>query len=217
MSKLKVGFIGLGNIGKPMARNLVCDAMEAWVCDINPAAVAELVELGARAAATAGELAQNCGLIGICVRDENDVNAVMEGEQGILANAAPGTVVAIHSTVSPAYVKALAERVPPRGVHVIDAPITGGASGAQNRALCYMVGGEAEVVERVRPMLETSAKRIVHAGGTGMGMSLKLCNNVITYAEFIALYEAMRLARAAGLDPELLTTGAPRTATSPSR
>ncbi len=204
MSRLKVGFIGLGNIGKPMALNLPGEAMEVWVYDLNPQAVAELVAKGALAAGSPAEVAAQADLIGICVRDDADVEAVLCGQDGILSRARPGTVVAIHSTVKPETVQAMAARGAECGVQVIDAPITGGASGAQARTLGYMVGGPVEALEAIRPMLACSAREINHAGGLGMGMALKLCINQITYAQFIAIYEAMRLAKAAGLDPQLL-------------
>ena len=99
MSRLPVGFIGLGNMGKPMARNLVCDTLEAWVHDVQQAPVDELVALGARSA-TPADIARHCRVIGLCVRDDRDVEALLYGAEGMLALASPGTVIAVHSTVT---------------------------------------------------------------------------------------------------------------------
>ncbi len=201
---MKTGFIGLGNIGKPMAKRLAGSDHALTVYDINPAACAELVKLGATVAATPADVARAAEVIGICVRDDADVEAVLLGGQGLLAVAQPGTVIAIHSTVTQATVLAMAEAGRARGVVVIDAPITGGASGAENGTLCYMVGGEAATVETVRPVFMTSAQKIVHAGPLGAGIALKLCNNLMTYAAFTAIHEAAKLAEAGGLSLQVL-------------
>jgi 3-hydroxyisobutyrate dehydrogenase-like beta-hydroxyacid dehydrogenase len=201
---MSVGFIGLGNIGKPMARQLLKLAEELWVYDVNATPLAELAALGARAGSGARELAQRCRIIGVCVRDEADVGELLHGADGLLAQLAPDAVIAIHSTVSQAALLIWAAAARERGIHLIDAPITGGAGGAEAATLIYMVGGETAIVERCRPLFLTSAQRIIHAGPTGAGILLKLCNNLMTYAAFAAIDEADRLARAGGLDPKLL-------------
>jgi 3-hydroxyisobutyrate dehydrogenase-like beta-hydroxyacid dehydrogenase len=203
MSRLPVGFIGLGNMGKPMARNLVCDTLEAWVHDVQQAPVDELVALGARSA-TRAEIARHCRVIGLCVRDDRDVEALLYGEEGMLALAAPGTVIAIHSTVTQAGLLRWAKDAAERGVDLIDAPVTRGKLGKEPHFICYMVGGTAEVLERCRPVLETSAESIIHAGPLGAGIALKLCNNMITYLEFIAMSEALAIAERSGLSIEVL-------------
>lgn len=201
---MKTGFIGLGNIGKPMARRLAGSEYALTVYDINPAACAELEALGAAVAASPAELAGQADVIGVCVRDDNDVEQVLTSEQGILSAAKAGTVVAIHSTVRQSTILAMAELAKKQGVIVIDAPITGGASGAESGTLCYMLGGDAETVEKVRPVFMTSAQKVIHAGDLGAGIALKLCNNLVTYAEFIAIHEASKLAEAAGLSLDVL-------------
>jgi 3-hydroxyisobutyrate dehydrogenase-like beta-hydroxyacid dehydrogenase len=203
MSRLPVGFIGLGNMGKPMARNLVCDTLEAWVHDVQQAPVDELVALGARSA-TPADIARHCRVIGLCVRDDRDVEALLYGEEGMLALAAPGTVIAIHSTVTQAGLLRWAKDAAERGVDLIDAPVTRGKLGKEPHFICYMVGGTAEVLERCRPVLETSAESIIHAGPLGAGIALKLCNNMITYLEFIAMSEALAIAERSGLSIEVL-------------
>ena len=203
MSRLPVGFIGLGNMGKPMARNLVCDTLEAWVHDVQQAPVDELVALGARSA-TPADIARHCRVIGLCVRDDRDVEALLYGAEGMLALAAPGTVIAIHSTVTQAGLLRWAKDAAERGVDLIDAPVTRGKLGNEPHFICYMVGGTAEVLERCRPVLETSAESIIHAGPLGAGIALKLCNNMITYLEFIAMSEALAIAERSGLSIEVL-------------
>jgi len=203
MSRLPVGFIGLGNMGKPMARNLVCDTLEAWVHDVQQAPVDELVALGARSA-TPADIARHCRVIGLCVRDDRDIEALLYGEEGMLALAAPGTVIAIHSTVTQAGLLRWAKDAAERGVDLIDAPVTRGKLGKEPHFICYMVGGTAEVLERCRPVLETSAESIIHAGPLGAGIALKLCNNMITYLEFIAMSEALAIAERSGLSIEVL-------------
>jgi 3-hydroxyisobutyrate dehydrogenase-like beta-hydroxyacid dehydrogenase len=202
---IQAGFIGLGNIGLPMALNL-CGAagIDLVVYDVNAAAGAEPVARGARLATSVAELAGQAELIGICVRDDADVMAVMLGEGGIVATARAGTGVAIHSTVRPETLKTVAAAATQRGIHVIDAPITGGADGARARTLAYMVGGEPAQIDRFRPVFATSGQKVVVAGALGSGMVLKLCNNLITYLHLVAADESLRLAKAAGLAPERL-------------
>jgi len=196
---MSVGFIGLGNIGKPMARHLLKLPEAVWVYDIAPGPLAELQSLGANVAADPGTLAKVCRIVGVCVRDDNDVEALLSGENGLLANAAPDTVLAIHSTVTQAALLRWAEQGAARGIHVIDAPMTGGATGAEAATLCYMVGGSAEIIARCEPVFSTSGNKIVHCGAVGSGIAVKLCNNLMSYAAFAAMYEAARLAEACGL------------------
>lgn len=199
-----IGYIGLGNIGKPSAERLITAPFKAHVFDVYQPAVAEMAEKGAIACASVAELASLCGHIGICVRDDQQVEELLYGEGGIFANAAKGSIVAIHSTVTQASLLKWAAEAGEHGMHLIDAPITGGAHRAADGTLCYMVGGDAEVVERCRPVFATSAEKVVHAGAVGSGIALKLCNNFIQYAEFVAMAEATRLAEACGLSVDVL-------------
>jgi 3-hydroxyisobutyrate dehydrogenase len=200
----RAGFVGLGNIGKPMAKRLVQAGLETTVYDIADAPVRELVALGAKAAASPRELAAGADSIGICVRDDDDVRQVAYGDDGLLAGAAPGAVIAIHSTVLPRTVEEVAAAAAEREVGVIDACITGGAEGAERGELTYMVGGDAAQLERCRPAFETAARKIVHAGALGNGARVKLCNNLMTYLSWTAAYEGTCLARAVGLPLEVL-------------
>jgi 3-hydroxyisobutyrate dehydrogenase-like beta-hydroxyacid dehydrogenase len=203
---LRAGFIGLGNIGRPMARRLVAAGLDTTVHDLQAEPVRELVAAGARAAATPRAVAAASDYLGLCVRDDADLRAAMLGPDGALAGAAPGAIVAVHSTVQPATILALAEAATARGVGVVDACISGGAAGAAQGSLTVMAGGDAAHLERIRPALAAFAKTIVHAGPLGSGAKLKLCNNLMTYLAWTAAYEATRLARAAGLSQEVFET-----------
>jgi 3-hydroxyisobutyrate dehydrogenase len=202
--KLKVGFIGLGDIGRPMAKHLVCDEFDVYVFDLVAEAVAELEALGASGCASVAALSQVCDHIGICVRDDAQVESLLYGDGGILAHAREGTVVAIHSTVIQANLLKWAEEASAKGLRLLDTPITGGASGAEAATLCYMVGGSEDDLATVSRVINTSAAKIVHAGPVGSGIALKLCNNYIQYAEFVALAEAARLADACGLSLDVI-------------
>lgn len=201
---MAIGFIGLGNIGKPMARHLLALNEELWVYDVAQAPVAELAAAGAKAAASPAELAERCRYIGLCVRDERDVESLLQGPDGLLARAQPDTLIAVHSTVPHTAILRWFEQAAAAGKHLIDAPMTGGAGGAEAGTLCYIVGGEEALIERARPLWDTSAARIVHAGGVGAGIMAKLCNNLMTYASFVAIHEAGKLANAAGLSMDVL-------------
>lgn len=205
MSELQnVGYIGLGNIGKPSARHLIGKSWRAHVYDVYRPAVDEMAALGAVACATVTELARACSHIGICVRDAGQVEDLLYGESGILQNARPGTLVAIHSTVTRNAILRWAEDAAGCNLELIDAAITGGAAVAEEGKLCYMVGGGEEAVARATPVFMSSAEKVIHAGALGSGMVLKLCNNMMTYAEYLAMSEATRLAEAAGLTADML-------------
>lgn len=199
-----VGFIGLGNIGKPMAKRLPRLGRKVVLYDLDPAPLRELAALGCEATASPGQLARACAIIGVCVRGDADVEALLQGPDGLLRNAARGTIIAIHSTVTQDALLRWSRQGGEAGLHIIDAPITGGAAGAEAGTLTYMVGGDAEVLERCRPVFATSGQKIIHAGPVGRGIALKLCNNLMTYAAFAAIHEAAALARAGGLDVNLL-------------
>jgi 3-hydroxyisobutyrate dehydrogenase len=201
---MRAGFIGLGNIGKPMAGRLVAAGFETRVYDVMSAPLQELVAAGAHAAATPAEVAAGSDVIGVCVRDDDDVRNVCLGPDGILSGAKAGSVIAIHSTILPATAEAVARVAREQGVGVLDACVTGGAARAAQGKLVYLVGGEAAHLDKARPFLATSSERIVHAGPIGNGCKLKLCINLVTYQQWTAAFEASTLARAAGLPLEVL-------------
>jgi 3-hydroxyisobutyrate dehydrogenase len=201
---LRVGFVGLGNIGKPMARRLLAAGLDTCVLDAVQAPVEELVREGAKPARTPRELAERSDVIGVCVRDDADVRAVLGGEDGLLAGAARGAVIALHSTILPSTVREAGAAAAERGVGLLDACVTGGAASATAGKLTYIVGGEAGALERCRPAFATSAAKIVHTGPLGSGAATKLCNNLMTYLAWLSAFESLHLARAAGLSEEKL-------------
>ena len=202
--KPRAGFVGLGTIGQPMARRLVAAGLETTVFDVAAPALAVLVAAGARGAASAREVAAAADVVGVCVRDDADVKAAVLGDDGVLAGAGPGCVVAIHSTILPRTVLEVGAEAARRGVGVVDACVTGGPMGAERGTLTYMVGGEPAHVERCRPVFATAAAKIVHTGALGSGAATKLCNNLMTYLGFLAAFESNLLAERAGLSREAL-------------
>ncbi len=203
-AKKVVGFVGLGDIGRPMARRLLDGDFDVRVFDLVQAAVDELVAAGATASASVAALAAECDQIGICVRDDAQVESLLYGDDGIIANARGGLRVAVHSTVTQANLLKWVSDAQAAGVRLIDAPITGGAARAEEGTLCYMVGGTEEDLAELTPVFQTSAEKVVHAGELGAGIALKLCNNFIQYTEFVALAEAARLADACGLSLDVI-------------
>jgi 2-hydroxy-3-oxopropionate reductase len=200
----RVGFIGLGNIGKPMAMNIAKAGFDLMVYDIREEPLKELATLGAKVAQSAKEIGEYGEIIELVVLDDAQVEAVMLGEGGVLEGVKSGSVIAVHSTVHPRTVKKVAEKAKIKGVGVIDAQISGGERGAQNKTLCYMVGGDKELFERCRPVFATSGATIFHVGELGMGAIAKLAHNVIFYINMLAASEGMRLAEKAGLDLKTL-------------
>ena len=184
----RIGFIGLGNIGKPMAKHLAEGNFDLYVYDVMPQAVDELLALGAKTISPK-EMAQTCEHIGLCVRDSKDIESLLYGDDGLLEQGIKGTIIAIHSTVTQINVIKWVDEAKAYGIDIIDAPMTGGASGAEEGTLCYMVGGDIALLDKSRPIFETSAEKIIHAGPVGMGVALKLCNNLMTtdFASSISL------------------------------
>lgn len=196
----RVGFIGLGNIGKPMAVNVAQAGFDLMVYDIRPEPVQELVALGAKAARSPQEIGAHGDIIELVVVDDAQVEAVTLGEGGVLNGAKPGSVIAVHSTVHPKTVRKLAELARAKGVGVIDAEVSGGERGAQQKTLCYMVGGDKALFEKCQPVFATSGANIFHLGDLGAGAAAKLAHNLIVYVNMLAASEGMRLAEQAGLD-----------------
>jgi 3-hydroxyisobutyrate dehydrogenase len=202
---LRAGYIGLGNIGGPMASCWVKAGFETAVYDVVQGAIDELTAQGANAASTPRHVAEGADVIGICVRDDDDVRDVMLGDDGVLAGASKGAVVMIHSTIQPSTVIAMAEAGAGQGVAVIDAAITGGAARAVTGDLAIMLGGDPKAQEKVQPILDASAKSgVFHCGELGNGMKTKLCINLVTYLQWLAGSEGVKLAKASGLPPETL-------------
>ncbi|GAA2143103.1 NAD(P)-dependent oxidoreductase [Actinomadura napierensis] len=200
---VRVGFVGLGDIGKPMATRLAGQQAEAGlalgVFDLAPAPVEELVAAGAKAAGGVGALAAGSDVLCVMVNNDRQVRSVLD-EVLAADGVGAGLTVAVHSTVAPetpAELEGLAAR---KGVRLVDAPVSGGAMGAGTGELAVMVGGSEEAFAAVRPVLDVLAKKVVHAGPIGAGTRFKLARNLMHYAAFTAATEAQRLAEAAGLD-----------------
>jgi len=199
---MKVGFIGLGDQGAPIAHRMIDGGMELTVWGRRPASVEPFVAKGARVATSPAELAAAVQLVGVCVTADDDVREVVAGPQGVLQGARPGTVIAIHATISPGTVIDLEVAAREKGVHLLDAPVSGGAAGARAGTMTVMAGGSAEALEVARPALETFAKNIPHLGAVGAGQQLKLLNNNLCYANIAMAVSAVEVAAKLGVDPE---------------
>jgi 3-hydroxyisobutyrate dehydrogenase len=195
-----VGFIGMGNIGAPMATRLLDWPGGLVVFDVSAAAMEPFVDKGARAATSPADVASTASVICVVVQNEAQVREVLSGPDGILSTAPAGTVVAVHSTISAEGAEAFAALGDPHDVHVVDAPVSGGGMGAHEGTLAVMAGGSDEALERCRPVLECFASMVVHMGPAGAGTRTKIARNLITFASFAVVGEAQRLADAAGLD-----------------
>jgi 2-hydroxy-3-oxopropionate reductase len=192
-----LGFVGLGNIGGAMARNLLADGHSLVVLDLERARVAELVKAGAKAVTGAADVARQAEITFLSLPTPDSVDAVAAEW---LPGASRGKVLVDLSTNSPARVRALARRVEAAGAHLLDAPLTGGAIGARNRMLMFMVGGDAAVYERVRPIFEKVGRASFHMGEQGLGMTAKLVNSLIAFSATWASLEALALGTKAGID-----------------
>ncbi len=200
----RVGFIGLGQMGKAMALNLV-GAFDLMVYDLRAEPRNELAALGAKVAGSPAEVGRHAEVTEIAVVDDPQLEQVVIAEGGVLETAAPGSILAVHSTVRPSTVKKIAGLAIGKGVEVLDAPVSGGDIGARERRLCYMVGGNRQAYERCRTIFATSGGvNIFYLGELGMGLAAKLCHQVITSLNRLSAYEGMLLAGRAGLIPENL-------------
>jgi 3-hydroxyisobutyrate dehydrogenase len=200
---MKIGFIGLGNMGKDIASKLVASGGSVTVYDVVPETVKELESLGACAAVSAAEVAGASDIIGLCVRNDEQMREAMEGPSGVLAGARAGSLVALHSTIRVGTLWALAEAAAKTGVRVFDSPVTRVTDSA-NKDIVFMVSGAPEDVRAARPYLERCAAKIIEAGPLGAAMTIKICNNTLTYLNLVAADEAMNVAAAAGFDPAIL-------------
>ncbi len=199
---LSTGFIGLGAMGAPMAGHLHARGLLHAVANRTHAkAVALAAELGVSAPATLTELAAQCEVIALCVTADADVLATVDA---LAPHLFPGAIVIDHSTVAPATAKEAAARLARVGAHFLDAPVSGGVEGARNGKLAVMVGGDAAVLERARPVLEAYALRVTHLGDVGAGQATKAVNQVLVAGIAQAVCEGLALGEALGLDPQRL-------------
>lgn len=199
-AEVRLGCIGLGNMGAPMAQRLVDWPGGLTVFDMRAEAMTPLAEAGAQLADSVADVAANADIISVTVLDDAQVRDVVAGEDGIARYARPGTIVAIHSTISDTTAVELAEQLAPEGIHVIDAPVSGGAPGAHKGELATMIGADDMVFQRIKEPFSRWASLVVHAGGPGAGTRMKLARNLLHFVAFTAAAEAQRLAEECGLD-----------------
>ena len=209
---MRVGFVGLGIMGRPMAKNLLRAGHEVVAYNRSPAPREELAEAGAAIAGTPREAATNVEAVITNVTDSPDVEQVVLGPDGVIEGAAPGTIVIDMSTISPAVTRRIGAALAERGVKMLDAPVSGGDKGAIEGTLAIMIGGEAADVERARPLFEAMGKRITHCGPLGAGQTVKLCNQVAITGALLGVCEALLFAQKNGVDPatmiEAISAGA---------
>lgn len=203
---MKVGFIGLGVMGEPMARHLRAAGHDLAVWARRPTSAAALVAEGVPLCATPAELAARSEVVITIVTGSADVDALAFGADGLAAGFAPGTIHVDMSTIAPAMARSLAERYAARGIGFVDAPVSGGGQGARDATLAIMAGAEPAVLERVRLLLAAMGKRIVHIGPPGAGQVAKACNQMIMVSAIQACAEAVRLANAHGVDVAAVRT-----------
>ena len=196
-----LGFIGLGAMGAPMARNLLKSQHTVTVFARRPETMASLVDAGARAAASPAAVASQSDVVFTMVTNTEAVEAVVLGPQGVVHGARAGLVVIDHSTIVPARAKRVAEDLKARGISMLDAPVSGGVAAAEAGTLSIMVGGDPGVYERCRPLLAVLGHTITYIGDSGAGQVAKACNQICTIVNQQAAAEAMLLAERSGVDP----------------
>ena len=201
---MRVGLVGTGIMGAPMARNLLRAGHTVTVHNRSPARVAPLVEAGATVAASPREVAARADAVVTCVPDTPDVEAVVAGPNGILDAAQPGLLVVDTSTIAPGAARALAERTAALQVDFLDAPVSGGEQGAINGTLSIMVGGRRDAFDRAAPIFAAIGKTATYMGASGQGQMTKLVNQVVGAATLAAVAEGIQLGARAGLDPAAL-------------
>ena len=197
---MKLGFIGLGIMGRPMALNLRRAGHALWVHGRRPVTMEVLVDAGAQACGSVAEVAASAEIIFIMVSDTPDVENIVLAEHGLLHRLRPGQVVVDMSTISPAATRRIAQELETHGVEMLDAPVSGCEVGAINATLSIMVGGKAKTFDKVKPLFECMGKNIVHVGDHGAGQVAKACNQIVVALTIQAVSEALTFARRNGVD-----------------
>lgn len=201
---LTVGFIGLGFMGKPMARNVLKAGFPLIVHNRSQGAVQELVREGARAADSPRALAAQVDLLCTCLPGPADVERVYLGENGVLAGVRPGAILVDMSTIDPATHQKIAARAAELGASYLDGPVSGGTTGARDATLTIMVGGAAETVEKATPVLRAMGQRVYHLGPVGSGAVVKIINNMMSSISMLGVVEGAVLGTKFGIDPAVL-------------
>lgn len=201
---MRITFIGLGNMGAPMARNLIKAGHAVTVFDLNHSAVTSLVEAGARAASSSAEAAREAEFVVTMLPATAHVEAVLTGLQGVLNGVPKSVPIVDSSTIDPASARRLAEKAAAHGNPFADAPVSGGTGGAAAGTLTFMVGADEALFKQAQPVLQAMGQNIVHCGGTGTGQVAKICNNLLLAISMIGVSEAMSLGASLGIDPKVL-------------
>jgi 2-hydroxy-3-oxopropionate reductase len=201
---MKIGFVGLGIMGKPMSKNLIKAGYNLIVRDFNQSAVEELVELGAETAGTNAELASQSDIIITMLPNSPHVKEVVLGKDGIIEGAKPGTVVIDMSSIAPLASREIYAALEAKGIDMLDAPVSGGEPKAIDGTMSVMVGGKREVFDRHYDVMKSMSGSVVYVGEIGAGNIAKLCNQTIVAINIAAVSEALILATKAGVDPELV-------------
>jgi 2-hydroxy-3-oxopropionate reductase len=202
IAELKVGYIGLGIMGKAMARNILKAGFPLWVHNRSRDVVKELVAEGAVEASSPRAVAEQVDVVFTNLPDSPDVELVALGPDGVIEGTHPGLIFVDHSTIKPATTRKIADKLGEAGVQCLDAPVSGGDIGAQQGTLAIMVGGPAQALETVMPVFQAVGKTITHVGEAGAGQIAKACNQVMVAAQMVAMGELLILAKKAGADPE---------------
>lgn len=208
---MKLGYIGIGLMGRPMTLRLLAAGHEVTVWNRSRDKLKPVVEKGARAASSPADVARAAEIVMMCVTDQRAAEEVLVGPGGVIEGGKPGLVVVDFSSIAPASARALHKRLAEKGIGLVDAPVSGGVPGAEKGTLAIMAGGREEDVERVRPIVMHLAARFTRMGDSGAGQTTKLCNQIIVGSLLPILAEAVRLAEAGGVDakrlPEALKGG----------
>ena len=201
---MKLGFVGIGLMGRPMTLRLLAAGHEVAVWNRSRDKLGPVLEKGARAADSPAGVARGCEILMMCVTDQHAVEEVLFGADGVTSAGQRGLVVVDFSSIAPASARAFAQRLAQDGIGLVDAPVSGGVAGAEKGTLAIMAGGKAEHVERVRPVVMHLAQRFTRMGESGAGQTTKLCNQIIVGSLIAVIAEAVRLAEAAGVDAKML-------------
>ena len=200
----RIGFIGLGNMGGPMAANLLKAGHTVTGCDVVPSAVAKFAQAGGTAEQSIASTVTDAEVIITMLPAGKEVRDVYLGGEGVLARAAPGALLIDSSTIDVDTARAVASAAEAEGFAMLDAPVSGGVTGAQGATLTFMVGGPADAFVRAKPLLDVMGKTIVHAGAAGSGQAAKICNNMMLAISMIGVSEGFLLADKLGLDKQKL-------------
>jgi 3-hydroxyisobutyrate dehydrogenase len=202
---VKVGFIGVGNMGGPMCRNIVKKSNhQVTVFDLNPAAVKTCTDLGATAAKSVTDVTRGADVVMTSLPMPKDVEAVTLGDNGILATITKGQTYIDLSTNAPSMVKKIGAAMAAKGIAMLDAPVSGGTTGAEAATIAIMVGGDRKVFDDALPVLQSFSANVIHMGGLGTGTVAKLVNNMLAFCNAAAAAEGLMLGVTAGLDPQKL-------------